>query len=140
MLEASQLFVNIPVRDLKKSMEFFTRLGFSFNLQYTDEKGACMLVGKDSFVMLLTEAFFKSFTKKEVANSAATTEAILAFSVGSREAVDEMVRKALAAGGKASNDKLEEGSMYGWSFQDLDDHLWEVFYMDESGGIQAEKP
>ncbi len=139
MLATTQLFVNLPVRDLKKSMEFFTRLGFSFNPEFSDENGACMLVGKDSFVMLLAKPFFKSFTKKELADSAATTETILAFSVNSRESVDEMVRKALAAGGKPSNDKIEEASMYGWSFQDLDDHLWEVFYMDVNAA-QIEKP
>jgi len=137
MLATSQLFVNLPVKDLKKSMEFFTRLGFSFNPQFTDENGACMFVGKDSFVMLLAEPFFKSFIKKEIADSTATTETILAFSVNSREAVDEMVRKALAAGGKASNDKIQEESMYGWSFQDIDNHLWEVFYMGENA---AETP
>jgi len=128
----AQLFVNVAVKDLDKSVEFFTKLGFSFNPQFTDEKGTCMIVGSDAFVMLLTESFFQEFTKKSLANAESTTETILAISVDSRQAVDTMVNTALEAGGFASNEVTDQGFMYSWSFQDLDHHLWEVVYMDEN--------
>lgn len=126
----TQLFVNLPVKDLKVSMDFFKKLGFTFNPQFTDEKGGCMIIGEDNFAMLLVEEFFRTFTKKEISNAKKTAEVIVSISAESREKVDEMVNKAFAAGAKPSNEKMEMGFMYGWSFQDLDDHLWEVFYMD----------
>ncbi|MBC1370774.1 VOC family protein [Listeria booriae] len=126
------LFVNIAVKDLDKSVEFFTALGFEFNPQFTNEKATSMILNENTFVMLLVEDFFQTFTKKAIAESATTTETILAISADTREEVDEIVEKALAAGGKVSNDKIDEGFMYGWSFQDVDDHLWEVVYMDPS--------
>jgi len=128
----TKIFVNLPVKDLNKTMDFFTKLGFTFNSQFTDEKAACMVVGDDIFVMLLTEPFFKTFTKKEGADATKSTEAIIALSAESREKVDELVNKAIAAGGTTPNDKQEHGFMYGWGFQDLDGHLWEVFWMDPS--------
>ena len=127
-----QIYVNVPVSDLTKSVDFFTKLGFEFNKEYTDENATCMIVSDTAFVMLLTNEFFKRFTKKELTDAASHTEAILAISAGSRAEVDEMVNTALAAGGQPSNDKMDEGFMYSWSFQDLDGHLWEVMYMDES--------
>lgn len=126
----TRLFVNLPVKDLKKSMDFFKKLGFAFNPQFTDENAGCMIIDKDNFAMLIVEEFFKKFTKKEISNAKNTTEVILSLSAESKEMVDEMVNKAFAAGAKPSNEKMEMDSMYGWSFQDLDDHLWEVFYMD----------
>ncbi|MGV8906230.1 MAG: VOC family protein [Acetobacterium sp.] len=126
----TQLFVNLPVKDLKVSMDFFKKLGFAFNPQFTDENGGCMIIGEDNFAMLLVEEFFKTFTKKEIADAKKSAEVIVSISAESREKVDEMVNKAFAAGAKPSNEKMEMGFMYGWSFQDLDDHLWEVFYMD----------
>lgn len=122
----------MPVKDLEKSKGFFNSLGFEFHPEMTDEKGACMIAGENIFVMLLTEPFFKTFTKKELTDATSNTEVITAISADSREAVDEMVNKALAAGGKASNDKMDDEYMYGWSFQDLDGHLWEVMYMEQS--------
>jgi len=127
-----QIYVNVPVSDLTKSVDFFTRLGFEFNKDFTDENATCMIVSDTAFVMLLTNDFFKRFTNKELTDAASHTEAILAISAGSRAEVDEMVNTALAAGGQPSNDKMDEGFMYSWSFQDLDGHLWEVMYMDES--------
>jgi predicted lactoylglutathione lyase len=130
--QAENLFVNLPVKDLDKTKEFFAALGFEFNPQFTNELAACMMISEHIFVMLLIEEHFKTFTKKEIADSYKSTEAIIALSVNSREKVDEIVNKALAAGGKASNDPQDHGFMYGWSFQDIDGHLWEVFFMDEN--------
>ncbi len=126
----TQIFVNLPVRNLKKSMEFFSTLGFGFNPQFTDDKAACMVIDRNIFVMLIVEDFFKNFTKKELSNAKKSTEVILALAVDSREKVGELVNKAFAAGGKPSNEVMDEGFMYAWSFQDIDDHLWEVMYMD----------
>ena len=123
-------FVNLPVKDLKRAVDFFTALGFTFNQQFTDETATCMIVSEDSLVMLLVESRFKEFTKKAVANAGATTEVIMGISADSREEVDAIVNKALSAGGKPANDPMDHGFMYGWSFQDPDDHLWEVIWMD----------
>lgn len=129
---ATQIFVNLPVKDLNKTIAFFTRLGFTFNPQFTDENATCMIVGKDIFVMLLVEKFFKTFTSKEICDTAKDAEAILALSAESKEKVDEMISKATEAGGKESRKPQDYGWMYGRGFQDMDGHLWEIFYMDES--------
>jgi len=127
---ARKIFVNLPVKDLNKSKEFFSQLGFTFNQQFTNEKAASMVISDDIFVMLLVEDFFKTFTKKEVADATKGTEAIICLSAESREEVDEMVSRAIAAGGSAPNDKQEYDFMYGHGFEDLDGHLWEVAWMD----------
>ncbi|WP_254411473.1 VOC family protein [Dyadobacter diqingensis] len=127
---ATKIFVNLPVKDLDKSVAFFTKLGFSFNAQFTNENATCMVISEDIFVMLLIEPFFKNFTKKEIADATKTTEAIICLSAESRTEVDEMVSRALAAGGAAPNDKQDHGYMYGHGFEDIDGHLWEVMWMD----------
>lgn len=130
---AEKIFVNVPVKDLDKSVEFFTKIGFEFNPQFTDQNATCMVVSEHIFVMLLVEPFFKTFTKKEIADATKTTEVIIALSAENKEKVDEIVNKALAAGGEAANEPFSQGDfMYGWSFHDLDGHLWEVMYMDQS--------
>ncbi|HUR31582.1 MAG TPA: VOC family protein [Saprospiraceae bacterium] len=129
---AKQIFVNLPVKDLGKTIEFFTKVGFTFNPQFTDENATCMIIGDNIFAMLLVEKFFKTFTKKEISDSNRSTEVILALSTESRESVDDMVAKAIAAGGTVPNEKQDHGWMYSHGFQDLDGHLWEVLYMDES--------
>jgi predicted lactoylglutathione lyase len=129
---ATQIFVNLPVKDLNKSIEFFTSLGYSFNPQFTNEQGASLVISDNIFFMLLTEPFFKSFIKKEIADATKVAETINCISVDSREAVDEIVRKAVAAGATVPNDKQDYGWMYGHGFQDLDGHLWEFAYMDMS--------
>jgi predicted lactoylglutathione lyase len=131
-LQANQIFVNLPVKDFTKSVEFFTKLGFEFNPQFTNETSTCMIIGENIFAMLLAEEAFKTFINKEIADATKTTEVIIALSVGSKEEVDELVNKALAAGGGVSNDPQDHGFMYGWSFQDLDGHLWELIYMDSN--------
>jgi hypothetical protein len=127
-----KIFVNLPVKDLNKSVAFFTKLGFNSNPQFTDENATCMIVGEDIFIMLLVEKFFKTFTKKEVCDTSKNTEAIVALSVESREKVDQMMDKAIEAGGGEPREKLDHGWMYGRSFEDVDGHLWEVFFMEES--------
>lgn len=130
---STAIFVNLPVANLKRSMDFFGALGYTFNPQFTDENAACLVIEEDHiYAMLLTPEFFKRFTKKEIADSKRTTEAILALAVDSREAVDALVDKALAVGGSASNEPDDQGFMYSRSFQDPDGHLWEVLYMDVS--------
>lgn len=129
---ATQIFVNLPVKDLNKSKAFFEALGFKFNPQFTNAEGACMIVSDTIFVMLLVEPFFKTFTKKEISDSTKSTEVILAISAESKEKVDELVDKALKAGGAKSNDPQDYGWMYSSSFQDLDGHLWEILYADET--------
>lgn len=132
-----KIYVNLPVKDLKASIAFFTGLGFEFDPRFTNEDATAMMIGDGNAVMLLNEEFFKTFTKKPIADAAATTEAIISISADSREAVDEMVRKAFQAGGKESLEPIEMPGMYGWSFQDLDGHIWEVLYMDKSAGAKA---
>ncbi|WP_284642486.1 VOC family protein [Paenibacillus silviterrae] len=127
-----QIFVNLPVKDVKKSMEFYTKVGFEFNLQFTDEKAACLVIGDNIFSMLLSEEFFQTFTKKSIVDAGRSTEVILAISADSKEQVDEIVNKAIEAGGKPSNESQDQGFMYYGSFQDIDGHLWEVVYMDPS--------
>lgn len=128
----TKIFINLPVKDLKKSMDFFTSLGFTFNQQFTDEKAACLVMSEHIFAMLLTEPFFKTFTKKAVADAHKTTEVMLAIDSESKEAVDLMVKKAVAAGGAIYMEPQDHGWMYQHSFADLDGHQWEILYMDES--------
>lgn len=132
VVSSRKIFVNLPVSDLSKSVDFFTQLGFEFNPQFTDENATCMIISDEAFVMLLVEDFFKTFTKKQLCDSTTHAEAIVALSAESREQVDDLVNKALAAGGQPANDPMDQGFMYGWSFQDIDGHQWEVFYMDPS--------
>ena len=128
----TKIFVNLPVKNLNKTIEFFTKLGFKFNPQFTDENATCMIVGDDIFVMLLVEKFFKTFTKKEISDTSKNTEVIVALSIEGRENVDQMINKAIEYGGKESREPQDHGWMYGRSFEDIDGHLWEIIYMDES--------
>ena len=125
-----EIFVNLSVRDLQKSMQFFSTLGFTFNPQFTDDKAACMIISDQAFAMLLSEPFFRGFTKNEICDTRTHTETLLALSCESRAEVDQMVRKAIDAGGRHAMDPMDHGFMYGWSFYDLDGHHWEVLWMD----------
>nr|WP_315180199.1 VOC family protein [uncultured Flavobacterium sp.] len=129
---ASKIFINLAVKDLKKSIDFFTTLGFSFNPQFTDEHATCMIIAENIFAMLVTEQRFKDFTKKEICNANKNTEVLLAMDAESKEKVDEMVKNAVDAGGTIYMEPQDHGWMYGHSFADLDGHQWEIFYMDES--------
>lgn len=127
-----KVFINLPVKDLKRTKEFFTKLGFEFNPQFTDDKAACMILSDDGFVMLLQEPFFKGFTKREICNTSTHTEALIALSCSSRDEVNSIVKKAIDAGGSHAMEPQDHGFMYGWSFYDLDGHHWEVMWMDPS--------
>lgn len=131
--QTRQIYVNVSVTDLKRSMDFFKQLGFGFNPQFTDENAACMIVNDNAFVMLLTEPFFKRFTKRGICNTGSHTEALLAVSCGSPAEVDNIVHKAVAAGGSHAMEPQDHGFMYGWSFYDPDGHHWEVMWMDPGG-------
>ncbi|MFB9364835.1 VOC family protein [Kitasatospora sp. NPDC001664] len=128
----TMIFVNLPVRDLDRSLAFFKAMGYSHNPQFTDETAACLVISDSIFVMLLTETKFKEFTKKQLADTNTTTEVILALSAESREQVDEVVTKAIAAGAGPANDPMDLGFMYSRSFHDLDGHQWEYVWMDEN--------
>jgi uncharacterized protein len=125
-----KIFVNLPVRDLKRSMAFFSTLGFTFNPRFTDEKAACMVVSDEASVMLLSEPFFQTFTTRRLCDTAKDTEGLLAVSCRSRAEVDEIVNTAIDAGGRHAMDKQDHGFMYAWSFYDLDGHHWELIWTD----------
>jgi predicted lactoylglutathione lyase len=124
------IFINLPVKDLEKSKAFWSKLGFTYNAQFTDEKAACMVISDLGFVMLLSEPFFETFTKRPISDTSKGTEALFALSCGSKEEVDRMVKTAIENGGAAAMDKQDHGFMYGWSFYDPDGHHWEVLWMD----------
>jgi uncharacterized protein len=128
----TNIFVNLPVKDLEKTMEFYSKVGFEFNPQFTNESAACMVIGQNIFAMLLVEEYFKSFTKKEIPDTGKSSQAIVALSVESRQEVDEITDKALAAGATPTNEPQDHGFMYSRSFTDLDGHLWELVFMEAS--------
>jgi len=127
---STKIFINLPVTDLNKTIDFFTKLGFKFNPMFTNENATSMIIGEDISVMLLTENFFKTFTSKDICDSSKSTEVILCLSAENREAVDEMVKKAVEAGGTTPIARQDNGWMYGHGFQDIDGHLWEIMWMD----------
>ena len=126
------IFVNLPVKNVKDSRAFFNALGFEFNHQYSDHQTACMVVDQNIFVMLLEEARFRDFINGEISDATKTTEVLTCLSAESKEQVDQTIAKAIAAGGKRWKPILEQGPMYGGSFQDLDGHVWELMYMQQS--------
>jgi predicted lactoylglutathione lyase len=128
---ATKIFVNLPVKDLDKSKEFFTKIGFTINPQFTNDKAACVVISESIYAMILKEDFFKTFTpKKQIADANKTTEVIIALSANSKEEVNELLDKSFAAGAKEARPAEDHGFMYGRSFEDLDGHIWEVFWMD----------
>jgi len=129
----TNIFVNLPVKDLNKSIAFFTKLGFTFNPQFTDETATCMIVGPNIYAMLLTHAKFKTFTSKEICDATKSTEVLVCLSLDAREGVDDMVRNAVAAGGTAYRQPEDHGFMYMHGFQDIDGHVWELVHMAQPG-------
>jgi predicted lactoylglutathione lyase len=125
----TKIFVNLPVKDLNKSVAFFTKLGYSFNPQFTDETATCMIVSDDIFVMLLTHEKFRGFTPKPISDATKATEVLVCLSVETRAKVDEMVRNAVAAGGSTHSQPQDHGFMYGHGFTDIDGHIWELVYL-----------
>lgn len=126
----TKIFVNLPVKDLEKSMTFYKALGYSINEKWTDETAACVVISEEIHAMLLTYLKFKMFTPKEICDATKSTEVLVALSCENREQVDDLVKKAVAAGGSTYNEPQDHGFMYAHGFQDLDGHIWEVFYMD----------
>ena len=125
-----QIYVNLPVKNLNRTKEFFSSLGFSFNPQFSNEQAVCMVISENIYAMLLVEEFFQTFTKKPVSDAFKSTEVLVCISCDSRAEVDELVAKAIAAGGRAPNPVQDYGFMYGHGFEDLDGHVWELSYMD----------
>ena len=130
---AKEIYVNLPVKDLDKSIAFFTHLGFTFNAQFTDEKATCMIIGENIYAMLIVHEFFKTFTNRPIADATKATEVILAISSGSKDEVDDIINKAIEAGGASVMPTQDHGWMYARSFQDIDGHMWETMWMDPAG-------
>ena len=127
---ATKIFVNLPVKQLDRSMKFFGALGYTFNAQFTDDTAACMVISEDIYAMLLTEAKFKEFTPKAICDATKSTEVLVALSCESRGEVEGLVAKALASGGTTYAEPKDYGFMYQHGFQDPDGHIWELIYMD----------
>ncbi|WP_303637744.1 MULTISPECIES: VOC family protein [Stenotrophomonas] len=132
--QPQMIFVNLPVKDLEKSKAFFAALGYSFNPTFTNDDAAGMVISDSIYVMLLTQPFFQQFTTKRLADAHTHTEVITALSSPSREAVDQTLEKALAAGASEPQPARDYGFMYQRGFQDLDGHLWEIAHMDGEPG------
>lgn len=126
-----QIFVNLPVKNLRKTMEFFTKVGFTFNPEFTNDDATCMVIDENIFAMLLVENFFKTFTQKEIC-ATNNKEVIMAISVNSREEVDNILQNAIDAGGTETRNLSDNGWMYARSFQDLNGHIWEILYIENS--------
>lgn len=131
-----QIFVNLPVNNLSRSMTFFSKLGFTFHPQFTNDDAACMIVGSDFFVMLLTHDKFKTFTPNPLCDATKSTEVLVCLTCESRREVDATVQKAVSAGGNTYSEPQDHGFMYGHGFQDLDGHIWELIYMEPAANCQ----
>ena len=134
---STKVFINLPVRDLKKSMTFFGALGFTFNPQFTDDNAACMVISEHNYAMLLTHDYFKTFATKPISDAHKATEVLIALGLDSKAAVDVMVDKAMKAGGKEPKPMQDHGFMVVRTFEDLDGHTWEIMWMDPSGVPQG---
>ena len=126
------IFVNLPVKDLKASVEFFTKLGYSFDPKFTDDNASCMLIGENIYAMLLVEPFFTSFIPNPVSDTSKASEVIIALTCESAAEVDELTSRAIAAGATQHKQPSDLGFMYSSMFQDLDGHFWEPFWMDQT--------
>lgn len=129
---ATKIFVSLPVKDLPKSIEFYTKLGYTVNPQFTGETAMCMTISEDIYAMLGTHATLKSLTTKEICDTTKFTSALISLSCDSRAQVDELVAKAIAAGGATSGEPTDHGFMYSHDFEDLDGNGWGLFWMDPS--------
>ena len=129
---ATKIFINLPVKNLDKSISFFTNLGFSFNPQFTDEKAGCMVISENIFAMLLTESYFQTFTKKQVCDAKTSTEVLITLDANSKEELQQLVEKAKESGAVIYSEPQDHGWMYQHGFADLDGHQWELAYMDIS--------
>ncbi|MEB8347382.1 glyoxalase/bleomycin resistance/extradiol dioxygenase family protein [Flavobacteriaceae bacterium KMM 6898] len=131
-MKAKSIFVNLPIKDLKKSRVFWTNLGFSFNEQFSDDKALCLILNEGTiYAMLLSHNMFSTFTNRAIADNT-TTQVLIAIEVESRQNVDDLVKLALDNGGSRYREPQDHGWMYYDSFADLDGHQWEVLYSDPS--------
>jgi len=126
----NQIYVNLPVKDLKLSNAFFRSLGFQLEPKFSNDQASCVILGKNMFAMLLTEGFFRTFTNKSICDATENTEVLVCLSCESRAKVDDLVKKAVAAGGRVPREPQDQGFMYGHGFEDPDGHIWELIYMD----------
>lgn len=124
-----QIFVNLPIENMARSQTFFKALGYAFNPEFTNDQGACLVVGDNLFVMLLVKDFYATFTTKTIADARTTSEVLVCFSCDSREEVDTLVAKAVAAGATTPRPVQDLGFMYSHGFDDLDGHTWEFVHM-----------
>lgn len=131
---SSQVYINLPVADLPKSIAFFTALGYRFNPQFTDDTATCMVISEHIHVMLLTRTRFQEFVPKAICDARQATEVLICLDFDSREAVDAMVERAVAAGGNTYRPSQDHGFMYQHGYQDLDGHIWELVYMVPGAG------
>jgi predicted lactoylglutathione lyase len=127
-----QIFVNLPIKDMARTRAFWEAMGFSFNPRFSNDQGACLVIAENIQVMLLVEPFFQGFTKLPVADATQTTEVLTALSCDSRDEVETLVARAVAAGASTPNAPMDHGFMFQHGFADLDGHQWEVFWMDEA--------
>lgn len=125
----SEIYVNLPVKDLKRSVDFFKQLGYTFNAQFTDDNATCMELGGNLHVMLLTEKFFSSFTNKGITDTSKSTEVLTCVACSSKQQVDDLVARARAAGAKVPRTAQDHGFMYAHGYEDLDGHTWELIHM-----------
>ncbi|MBO9596925.1 MAG: glyoxalase/bleomycin resistance/extradiol dioxygenase family protein [Cohnella sp.] len=130
--QSSQTYINLPVKDINRTKEFFGSIGFEFNAQFSDENSACLVVNDNTFVQMLTESYFNTYVSKPIADLAAHSAGIIALSANSRKHADELAEKAYAAGGKPYKDTQDHGFMYVRNFEDPNGHLWEICYFDMS--------
>ena len=128
---ATKIYVNLPVKDLQRSVRFFKAMGFGFDPQLSDETAACMMISDDIFAMLLTEAKFREIARRPVADATRMTEVLTCLSVESRARVNQLVDRALTRGGREMREPEDHGYMFGRSFSDLDGHIWEIIYMNQ---------
>ena len=135
---AIQIFVNLPVKDLPKSIQFFTQLGYKFDARFTNDQATCMIIDENIYIMLLVESFFKTFTPKQISDAKKQTEVLMGLSVESRAKVDEIIGQAVSAGAKTPVPTQDHGFMYERSFEDLDGHIWAYFHMEPSA-VPAEQ-
>ena len=136
-----QIFVNLPVRDLSKSVAFFQALGFQFDPRFTSDQSACMVITEGSiYAMFLSHEYFQTFTSKHITDATTSTEVLIALSCETRHEVDDLVAKAVAAGGAIARAVNDHGFMYDHAFTDLDGHTWELAYMDMSGMPSESEP
>jgi predicted lactoylglutathione lyase len=135
----TKIFVNLPVKNLEVTSTFFSKMGYKFDPQFSDEKAKCMIISDDIYVMLLVEPFFRSFTNKDIPDTAKTSGVILTLALNSKDEVDDLMRKCISAGGKDVSRGQETDFMYLKSFEDPDGHIWEIFHMDMAKVKQESK-